>query len=266
MRFVMQPVIVERQTLTLLLGLFLFSGLAANAQSDQDVKSQEDWLRYSNWEHRANAARQQTSAKTHSDEIKPDDTADRKVKLPDHPGSQTVEGGQFTIPGYAFQQPQSAQRPQAIIVGGGSSFGSTPAYDFHRLLPYSFGYTFGAPSWSYPGIGWGSGARHGWSSGWGSGWGRWGGLSYGLPGAGLYNAGFFNGLHRKSGLGGSQVIQTGPSPASGNYYQPGTGDPSASGNYYASGTPWQVPINGPNNPKDYWGPSGNPFKDAAGDR
>lgn len=59
------------------------------------------------------------------------------------------------------------------------------------------------------------------------------------PGYASYFYGFSNrvppGAYPYGGRGsrlGPQIIQTGPSPSSGNYYQPPIKDPSASGNYY----------------------------------
>lgn len=73
--------------------------------------------------------------------------------------------------------------------------------------------------------------------------------------------GAFNSHSRLPSWGRPMTIQTGPSPSSGNYYQPSSADPSASGSYYASGNPWQTPvINNGGASKDYWGPDGNPFQ------
>lgn len=239
---------------------------------DSETKSQEQWLRYSNWEHRSQrplrteAGKPQTSEKTEPSSDK--NSAPHLLPLPEHPGSQTVDGVQATIPGWAFQQPQQAQRPAEIIING-NSFGSTPSYQSRvGLSPYVYGPGLGSLTGAFGAYprGWSSGLfggsyRHGWG-GFGSGWGglnsSWGGLNYGLGGLSPYGIGAYS-AYGRSRLG-PQVIQTGQSPASGNYYQPSTGDSSASGNYYASGAPWQVPINAPNNPKDYWGPSGSPFK------
>lgn len=253
----------KKQIQIALLALLGCSALFIPARADESpeqLKSQEDWLRYSNWEHRAKFKR--PVAKSESS-----DSDDKKLPLPEHPGSQTVEGGQSTVPGWAFQQPQQSQRPAEIIIGA-ESFGST-----RNAVPYFGGYSyppfFAGSSWRYGAGAWGRGLTPAWGSGWGglggwgSGWSRgrgfgpvWGG-AFGMPFAG-FGAGYGSGF-QQSRLGPT-VIQTGPSPASGNYYQPSTGDSSASGNYYASGTPWQVPLNGPNNPKDYWGPAGNPFQ------
>lgn len=62
------------------------------------------------------------------------------------------------------------------------------------------------------------------------------------------------------GFAGPTVIQTGPSPSSGNYYQPSTPGSSGSGSYYSSGAPWQTPVINNSTSKDYWGPDGNPFQ------
>jgi hypothetical protein len=94
-----------------------------------------------------------------------------------------------------------------------------------------------------------------------------------------YGAGFgFGGIANPASIGGfgahqgtvpNRVIQTRPSPASGNYYQPATADPSASGGYYASGSAASAPAlqKTKSQPKSYWGSGdsdnwgagGNPF-------
>ena len=198
--------------------VLLLAGLPALAQdSPETLKSQEQWLRYSNWEQRSTrpGGWKGTSSKPVTppkDEQTKEENAS-KLPLPDRPGSQTVEGGQFSIPGWAFQQPQQAQRPPEFFMGQPLGM---PGYQ------------------SRPGF---------------------------FAATGYLGGGFLGGrgpCFRQSRLG-PQVIQTGPSHPSGNYYQPSTADPGSSGGYYASGTPWQVPLNGANNPSDYWGPQGNPF-------
>ncbi len=287
------------------LQLLVMAPIVVLAQST-DQNSQEKWLRYSNWEHRSSMPKSLNNAK--EAKVEPEKNTSplaSPLTLPDRPGSQTVEGTQATIPGWAFQQPQQAQRPPEYIVGA-SSFGSTPSFQANLAQRYwapgfggfplygsaalpSFGYGipgqgFGIPGLGYaalgipgigiPGLGYGNYGRgsHWGAPAWGNYGGRipkysWGGFSggaygryggYGGLGAFPYGAGFGGGL-QPTRLG-PQVLQTGPSPASGNYYQPSTGDPSASGNYYAGGAPWQVPVNAPDTPKDYWGPGGSPFK------
>ena len=71
-----------------------------------------------------------------------------------------------------------------------------------------------------------------------------------VPG-GAFGPGF------RPGYSAPMVIQTGPSPSAGNYYQPST-----SGGY-ASGAPWQTPVINNSTPKDYWGADGNPFQKKA---
>jgi hypothetical protein len=64
-----------------------------------------------------------------------------------------------------------------------------------------------------------------------------------------------------SGLSSAPVVQTGPSPSSGNYYQPASVNPSASGSYYAQSGSAAFPVSSPSSsqPKDYWGSMGSPF-------
>lgn len=85
---------------------------------------------------------------------------------------------------------------------------------------------------------------------------RLGGLYGGLR---AVPGGTFGPAYRQ-GMGGPMIIQTGPSPSSGNYYQPSTPSGSGSGSYYSSGTPWQTPVISNPGQKDYWGPDGNPFQ------
>jgi hypothetical protein len=60
----------------------------------------------------------------------------------------------------------------------------------------------------------------------------------------------------------SRLVQSGPSKASGNYFNPSTPDPTASGSYYAGSgnTPTAVPVYQPEaQSKDYWGKQGSPL-------
>lgn len=140
-------------------------------------------------------------------------------------------------------------------------------------VPYvgSFGLPFVGRSLGGWGGGWGGGA---WGGGWGRGWSAFSSVNYGGFGFG----GIGNPAFMGTGFGGSfhgtvpnRVIQTGPSPSSGNYYQPATADPTASGGYYASGsTAVTAPAAPPtkNQPRNYydsygsdnnWGASGSPL-------
>jgi hypothetical protein len=95
--------------------------------------------------------------------------------------------------------------------------------------------------------------------------------SFGMPafggfgGFGVFNGfGGFGGFGNPFGMGTrlttNRVFQSEPSKASGNYYQPSTVDPTASGSYYASSGPTVIQASPAEPlPKDYWGPSGNPF-------
>ncbi len=213
-----------------------------------------------------------------------------KAKTPD----ASVPVGSFQVPSWVVTQAPVFQRPTEIInnyprtdstIYAGSTF----------ITPLASAYTGFAGSWAAPYCGggsralsfassWAPGGWGGYGYGWGApnlgatlalagaarnfapgiGYGGWGG--YGGYGGGGY--GFsptLAGLGFRRGPicdpGGGKVFQSGPSKASGNYYQPSTVDPSASGSYYASTGPSQVLI-GPSEPppKDYWGPDGNPFK------
>ncbi|MGH9551807.1 MAG: hypothetical protein ACRD3W_20645, partial [Terriglobales bacterium] len=89
--------------------------------------------------------------------------------------------------------------------------------------------------------------------GWGSfaGSGGWG-----------YGGSAFGGIRPSGRLSSTRVIQTGPSPAAGNYYAPSSVDPSAAGSYYAQTGTAVYPISQPsttNQAKDYWGSNGSPF-------
>jgi hypothetical protein len=238
-------------------------------------------LRYSDWEHRASGSRRHSRPITDSSSstTAPKDsvTEPRRVPssvaaeqsgenhqelpLPDNPGSQTIRGAQPSIPGWAFQPAPQVQRSPELFVGT-ENFGGSSAY----LSPYLL-----APYRSYQGLNPGfvpqdtyfpntSNPYSGHAGYMGGASSILNNLSPGFRPYGAYplmpNVGGMN----RSRLGGAaEVIETGPSPASGNYFQPAASDPSASGNYYAGGTPWQVPINIPSTTKDYWGPSGTPF-------
>lgn len=89
------------------------------------------------------------------------------------------------------------------------------------------------------------------------------------PGAADRLGGFYGGMRGgpagsfgpgRQGFAAPMLIQTGPSPSSGNYYQPSTPSSSGSGSYYSSGAPWQTPVISNPTTKDYWGPDGNPFQ------
>jgi hypothetical protein len=158
-------------------------------------------------------------------------------------------------------------------------FGSSFSSPFGRL-PY--GGSAGLPL-----IG-GGGFNGGWSGGgWnGNSWGGGFSPNYSMYGGGYsgysplnYGAGFgFDGMGNPASMNGfgahqgtvpNRIVQTGPSPASGNYYQPATADPSASGGYYASGSTASAPApqKTKSQPKSYWGSGdsdnwgagGNPF-------
>jgi len=178
----------------------------------------------------------------------------------------------------------------------GSAFTSTPYGGIYgspfSTLPY--GSSFGSPFARTPYIGSGlpfvgGGAfNRGWSSGgwngnnWGGGWtpnlsmygggySGYGPLNYGagFGFGGIGNPASINGFGAHQGTVPNRVIQTGPSPASGNYYQPATADPTASGGYYASGSTASAPVahKTKTQPKSYygstdsdnWGGGGNPF-------
>ena len=170
-------------------------------------------------------------------------------------GGQLVWGGRGYYPGWAPG------------LGFGWSQGWVPGWG-----------SFGRP---YPGYG-------GWSNygGWGqsyfgnpvlggvpgfggwSGHGPYGGFGWGSPAAGALYAGSFGnrmfGWSRNGMLSPTRFNQSMPSKASGNYYEPSTVDPTASGGYYSSGAPAMTPVMSspgqlPEQLKDYWGPSGNPF-------
>lgn len=89
-----------------------------------------------------------------------------------------------------------------------------------------------------------------------------------LP-AGFYgaaNAGAFPGYPFQQSLSqwgwnsNTRVMQTGPSPSSGNYYSPASSNSSSSGSYYSAPAATQLMIpSSSDNPPDYWGPQGNPF-------
>ncbi|HEY9677126.1 MAG TPA: hypothetical protein V6C76_03920 [Drouetiella sp.] len=193
------------------------------------------------------------------------------------PGS-TPYGGGSTYSGYSS--------------GYSSGLGSLALRAATSQIPYVGGYA-GAIGLPFLGGGWGglggwgsswSGIGHGigygglgsWGGGWGGighgfgGWGHgYGGWSSGYSAFSPFNYGGYGsfGYGGMSPIGGSsfqgtvpnRIIQTGPSPASGNYYQPATADPSASGGYYASSSPastYSAPVKTKNQPTSYYGKSG----------
>ncbi|MBX9688948.1 MAG: hypothetical protein K2X27_19730 [Candidatus Obscuribacterales bacterium] len=244
----------------LLFALLLLSAAPQMAQADDDLQSKETWLRYSNWEHRSLYKAPLQDKKNESENKEKNKS---KLELPENPGYHTVENNQFSIPGYAFQNPQtqSSNRPAEILTAGSygyPGFGSRPFGSYPNafmgayqspIFVYSGLSTFrpGFTGLSLPGLGFASNS-------FGSGF-----RAYGMA-ANLLSMPFYRGgmLPAQSRLG-PPVIQTGPSPSSGNYYQPATAI-SPSSNFYASSAPWQVPVQEKSEPKDYWGPSGNPFK------
>jgi hypothetical protein len=220
--------------------------LAALAQdeSTQTIRNREDWLRYANWERRrAPRLTGEDKSKSNSTLAAPAGSSGKqepaRVILPERPGSQTVEGVQPTIPGWAFQQPIEPARPPEIFLGS-----------YCPRTPIIFGQ---GGNFNYS---WQGGYRPaGLPAYWG---GRPGVLTPGQYLPGRFLSGPFLQAYPQSRLG-PEVIETGPSPASGNYYQPIFSDRGV-GHYYESGSPWQIPLSAPVNPKDYWGPQGSPFK------
>jgi hypothetical protein len=129
-------------------------------------------------------------------------------------------------------------------------FGSGFGLGFNPIMPFAGGFGnfggFARPFNNMGGFGWRS-------------------PYYGFfnPAAGALFAGASAGSFNNSTLGKvtpARVIQTQPSKASGNYYQPSTVDSTASGSYYANTGGGAMPIiTSPEPVKDYWGPAGNPF-------
>ncbi len=102
--------------------------------------------------------------------------------------------------------------------------------------------------------GWGGGSPWSGGSAWG-GYGGWGGAAA-LGASAVFSAG-------SSGNGvvtPTNVIQSAPSKASGNYYSPSTTDTSASGSYYATTAPAAVPYIQQQAPvTNFWGASSSPL-------
>lgn len=104
--------------------------------------------------------------------------------------------------------------------------------------------------------------------------GTLGGFAGGYPGYGFGYSGYSMGMGaifmgafgnsmNSSNLGKvtpSAVIQTAPSKASGNYYQPSNVDTTAAGSYYATQGPAMTPVVPQNQaPTSFWGDSGSPL-------
>jgi hypothetical protein len=205
-----------------------------------------------------------------------------QVTKPDK--DQTTEQPVFAVPNWFGQQPKPYVRANEYfrpannfygwggnsLLAGGPYAGPAPLGSW----PGGFWGGFGSPI----GLGWG-GWGGGWRGGWGGGWGGWGGWrgawtggwgwggGFGWGGAfnpywGGLGAGFAPGLgsFRSTGMFSTSVIQTEPSKASGNYYEPSTVDTTASGSYYASGTPAMTPaMPVKTSPKTYWDENSNPI-------
>jgi len=184
------------------------------------------------------------------------------------------QDGPFVVPNWFASQPKPYTRPTEIIR---SNCGLNP-----YRAPMAGGMLGGIASglaWSAlgggfrPGWGWGGGWAPGWGGGfggWGGGFGGWrggwGGLGWGGAWGGPWGGGWGGwsgmgglGSFRSTGQFATSVIQTEPSKASGNYYEPSTVDTTSSGSYYASGTPALVPSMRVNkSPDTYWNDSSNP--------
>jgi hypothetical protein len=213
--------------LLLILSSLALAATAQETSAPQD-KSREDWLRYSNWEHRATKTRAPGTtlpgtAGGLAGGSSPGQTQAGKTPLPEYPGSQTVEGVQPTVPGWALQPGKEVPRYPQIIVGDTSGY--TSNFLLNCQQPGSL---FAGSRLLVPG-----GSR--------------GGLSYG-------------GASGIRSFLGQEVIETGPSPASGNYYAQVFSDRGAYLRNYESASPWLAPVIVPVTPRDYWGPQGNPFK------
>jgi len=186
------------------------------------------------------------------------------------------------LPGLGFSGfPSWTASPYAlsggIPYGGGyGGWGNRPGWGGGMGVPGFGGYGLG---WGAPGLG-----GIGYSGGWG-GWGApglgggyglggmgsglgYGGMGYGWGGFSPAGSAMFMGAFgasmmskgEDSGFAHQRVVQTGPSPSSGNYYQPASVNPTASGSYYAStGSAMYPAAPASSQPKDYWGTMGNPF-------
>lgn len=142
---------------------------------------------------------------------------------------------------------------------GGTGFGGTGigaygsrTYFPNVYTPSSFGVSGYGLRYGVGGYGPGSYGGYGLGSYGGYGLASYGG--YGLGSYGGYGLGRIGGAHH--GTTPNRVIQTGPSPSSGNFYQPATADPSASGGYYASGgqpaPQAPAPVKTKTQPTNYW--------------
>ena len=192
--------------------------------------------------------------------------------------NQTSQGGPFVVPNWFASQPKPYTRPTEIFrsdlgfnryrtgfpVGGGLLGGVVSGLAWGALGGPGWGWGGGWGGW---GGGWGGwrggwggwrGGWGGWGPGWGGGWGGWGpGWGGGWGMGSTFSPGL--GSFRSTGFLTPNVIQTEPSKASGNYYEPSTIDSTASGSYYASGTPAVVPTMQINkSPSNYWNDSSNP--------
>lgn len=183
--------------------------------------------------------------------------------------------------GYGFGGPSSlgvaALGASAAFMGGspgsiGSGFGfGGPLGLAGAISPFGGGYWGGGwrgyGGWGgYGGLGgYGGFGGLGGLGGWG-GYGGWGGGPWGWYGGSFGAAAL--GASAASMSGGSQtgvvtptnVMQSAPSKASGNYYAPSTADSTASGGYYATTAPAAIPMMQQKAPvTNFWGGSGSPL-------
>ncbi len=175
--------------------------------------------------------------------------------------------------GYGFGGPSSlgvaALGASAAFMGGspgsfGSGFGFGGPLGFAGAVsPFGGGYWGGG--WRGYG-GWGGGfggfgGLGGWGGygGWGGGpWGWYGG-SFGAAALGA-SAAFMSGGSQTGVVTPTNVMQSAPSKASGNYYAPSTADSTASGGYYATTAPAAIPMMQQKAPiTNFWGGSSSPL-------
>lgn len=216
---------LNRASVLLIAGLVSLLASCARAADDSQWQAQNAWERFSDHEQRSG----QTLTKP-------------KIAAPKHE----------SVLAPVLHTPSAEQPGQSYVLMPGSEPAETPA-QVHVETSYVPVVRQEAP---YYGIGpsyWGHGPY-------------WGGLGYGHGFGRAYPGGFWgHGYGAPTSVSFrpiTRITQSGPSKASGNYYNPSTADPTASGSYFASptGYPKAAPIiQQAGTPRDYWGAGGNPL-------
>jgi hypothetical protein len=232
----------KRTTILLCAAFVLAAPGAVTAQENRQWKEQETWYQFTDKES-THGFKNPRATQPHAVPAAPSVNAPMPPQAA--PDRQASDNGALSVPYLLQPGPEPPPPARNIVV--------------ESVEPVLSPNAFAAPYWT--GIGpyynWGGHNVPGVWSGIRSNWGL-PTYSGGLP----MPPGVFPGAPAMTFQPSRRVIQTGPSKASGNYFNPSTPDPTASGSYYApsGNTPRALPVYQPEaQPKDYWGPQGNPM-------